>query len=416
MRIPTSKSGGAKFRGPTSSHEYNTNEDDKFLEMIELYKENMKTRGDIVEAHQVILAEKASMHNYIEMLESRMGTLEAQLASLGTTSFMNGRFFKTAFVQDMTTKYPQEFQDQQVALPRCQIDLQHRFAGTPQVNQIPKTHLVDINGVISVPSELNLKLGRSSTKGVVVENDIRNAFNGDNLSFWRRTVTYDSPLDVPKNGEDVVLEIELPTRLVNNLNINTVVLDPHPERGIEIKNIEAHYNSGWQTINGFKQSEITSIPEEGHSPRRKWFFPNIPVQKLRVTLVQHHPVLLGGKTVFTLGAQEIGIYLTMFEPSGGMVLTPFEMDGLYNIESVEHVFLNRNALSYPENLDHMLDGNIFEYELYAEEPDRTLRPIQNADWSSQSAKRIWVKTHLYPDPNNGVNPCLNALRLHYTKV
>src|SRR5690606_2403290 len=113
-----------------------------------------------------------------------------------------------------------------------------------------------------------------------------------------------------------------------------VVLHPHPERGVEIKNIEVHYNNGWETIKGFKQNEITSVSGEKHAPKRKWFFPSVPVQKVRITLVQHHAASIEGKTVFTLGAKEIGIYLSMFEPSGGMTLTPFDMEGLYNIESV----------------------------------------------------------------------------------
>lgn len=416
MRMPTSKSGGARFRGPTSSQEYNRNEDDKYLELIELYKENNRTRVSLKETHQAILYENAALHDYVKMLEDRVKTLEDQLDSLGRESFMNGRFFKTAFVQDMQTAYPREFQDQQVSTPRCQIDLQHRYVSSPSIHQIPKAHLTDDNGNVIVPSDLKVKVGRSSTKGTVVENDILNAFNGDNLSFWRRSVTYDSPADVPASGEDVVLEIELPTKMVNNLNINTILLHPHPERGVQIQNIEVHYNNGWQAIKGFKQNEMTSIAADGHSPRRKWFFPSIPVQKVRITLIQKHPMNVGGKTVFTLGAQEIGVYLTMFEPSGGMILTPFDMEGIYNLESVEHVFLNRNAFSYPQNMDHMLDGNLFEYEIYVEEADQTLRPILNSEWSSQMARRIWVKTHLYPDPHNGVNPCLHGVRLHYTKV
>lgn len=416
MRMPTSKSGGARFRGPTSSNEYNKNEDDKYLELIELYKQSNTTQLDLQEANKIILAENIALHNYVNMLEDRVASLEGQLDSLGATSFMNGSFFKTSFVQDMSVAYPADFQNQQVTTPRCQVDLQHRFATTPQINQIPKTHIVDEKGEYIIPSELKVQVGRTSTKGTVEDNNILNAFNGDNISFWRRTVTYDSPIDIPANGEDVILEIELPTHLVNNLNINTIILHPHPERGVQIQNIELQYNNGWQTIQGFKQEEITSIDGDDYSPRRKWYFPSTPVQKIRVTLIQKNPVTVGGKTVFTLGAQEIGVYLSMFEPSGGMILTPFNMDGIYNLESIEHVFLNRNAFSYPQNMDTLLDGNIFEYEVYVEESDATLRPLTSADWTSQIARRIWVKTHLYPDPYNGVNPCLHAVRLHYTKV
>jgi hypothetical protein len=415
MRMPTSKSGGARFRGPTSSNDYNNNEDQKYLELIELYKQSNTTLINLRETHQVVLYENAALQDYVKMLEDRMANLEEQLLLFDTSNFANGSFFKTSFVQDMVTKYPADTQEQQVSTARCQVDLQHRYVTIPQINQIPKTHIIDDNGNVIIPSELKVKVNRSSMKGTVVESNILNAFNGDNLSFWQRSVTYDSPADIPINGEDVILEVELPTHLVNNLNINTIVLHPHPERGIQIQNIEVHYNNGWQSINGFQQNEITSIKGNEYSPRRKWYFPNVPVQKVRITLTQKHPVSIGGKTVFILGAQEIGVYLTMFEPSGGMILTPFDMDNIYNIESVEHVFLNRNAFSYPQNMEHMLDGNIFDYELYIEEADQTLRPIMNTDWTSQMAARIWVKTQLYPDPFNGVNPCLHAVRLHYTK-
>ena len=416
MRMPTSSSGGAKFRGPTSSHEYNVNEDEKYLELIELYKQTSTTLTQLNEAHQIVLSEYTALHNYTKILEDRLSSLEQQLESLGDKAFMNGRFFKSRFVQDMSTSYPLSFQDQQVSIPRCEIDLQHRYATTPKIHEIPKTHIVDDKGNYFVPSELKVKVGRTSTKGTVEDNDILNAFNGDNLSFWRRTVTYNSSSEIPKQGEDVVLEIELPTHLVNNLNINTIVLHPHPERGVEVQNIEVHYNNGWETIKGFKQNEISSIKNDDLSARKKWYFPSVPVQKIRITLVQKNPSTVNGKTVFTLGAQEIGVYLSMFEPSGGMILTPFDMEDIYNIESVEHVFLNRSAFNYPLNMDHMLDGNIFDYELYVEESDKTLRPLSNSDWTSQTGRRIWIKTHLYPDPYNGVNPCLHAVRLHYTKV
>lgn len=416
MRMPTSKSGGARFRGPTSSHEYNTNEDEKYLELIELYKQSNSTLLSLREAHQVVLSENAALHDYISMLEERMAGLENQLESVTKLSVTNGQYFKTSFVQDMSVNYPKDFQNDQVTTPRCDMDLQNRFITIPQIHQIPKTHLKDSEGNITVPSQLKVQVGRTSTKGKVSENNILNAFDGNCLSFWRRCVSYDSPSDIPENGEDVIIEIELPTQLVSNMNINTICLTPHPERGIQIENIEVHYNNGWESIAGFKQQDITSINSENHSPRRKWFFPSVPVQRIRITLVQKNSVNIGGKTVFVLGAQEISVYLSMFEPSGGMILTPFDMEGIYNIESIEHVFINRSAFSYPKNLDHMLEGNIYNYDLYVEDSDLTLRPLSNSDWTSQTANRIWIKSHLYPDPNNGVNPCLHAVRLHYTKV
>ncbi|WP_458895446.1 hypothetical protein [Bacillus cereus] len=415
MRMPTSKSGGAKFRGPTSSQGYNENEDLKYAELLELYKQTNELNITLKEAHQTVMMENLTLHNYVKILEDRMALIEKQLDTLSGPSIINKNFHKTAFVQDMKINYPKEFQNNQITIPRSEIDLQYRFATIPKIHQISKTHIVDINGKRIIPSELKVQVGRTSKKGKVIDNNILNAFNGDNLSFWRRTVTYDSPTDVPQNGEDVVLEIELPLHLVNNLHVNTIAIHPHPERGIQIKDIEMHYNDGWRTIQGFHQNEITSIASENHAPRKKWFFPSVPVQKIRITFVQNYSINVDGKTIFTLGAQEIGLFLTTFETSGGMLLTPFNMEGVYNIESVEHVFLNRGAFSYPKNMETQLNGAIYEYEVYVEDNDYTLRPLLNADWKNQIAERVWIKTHLHPDPYNGVNPCLHAVRLHYTK-
>lgn len=412
MRMPTSKSGGAKFRGPTSSHEYNINEDQKFLELLELYNQVNHTQLTLEEAYEIVLLENSSLHQYANMLEEKITNLENKIQSLST----NGRFFKTGFVQDMHTNYPNAIQNESDQTPRCEMNMQHRYATIPYIHRIPKTHSVDSNGNYILPSELKVNVRRSSKKGVISDNDIHSMFDGNNSTFWRRTVTYDSNADVPVNGEDAIIEIELPMKLVNNLNINTITIHPHPERGIEINNIEVHYNNSWQTIQGFLQEDITSISSHIYSPRKTWYFPNIPIQKIRITLVQKNPIMNGESTVFSLGLQEVGVYLSTFEPSGGMVLVPISMSGVYNIESVEFNFLNRQAFSYPKNMEYYMDGNIYQYELYTEEADKTLRPIPKSGWSSQTAKRIWIKAHLYTDPHNGVTPCLHAVRLHYTKA
>jgi hypothetical protein len=414
--MPTSKGGGARFRGPTSSHEYNMNEDTKYYELVELYRQSNDNRNKLREAYEVILAEHAALQSYVSMLENRLLTLEEQIKSLEGDNQFNGRFFKTAFVDDMTTTYPTKTQDDNVKTPRCTIDLQYRFATIPLIHQIPKTHAIGKDQKPVIPDDLVISVGRSNTGGTVIENDIKNAFNGDNESYWKRQVIY--PFANAPDEEDVILEIQLPLKLVNNLNINTILIHPHPERGIQIKNVEIHYNNAWEQIKGFEQNEISVVPSNEFSPRKKWYFPNKPVQKVRITLVQKNPLDIDGNRVFVLGAQEIGIYLSIFEPSGGFVLTPFDMSdvGVYNIESIEHVFLNRKAFSYPDNLDNLLEGNIYHYEVLIEQ-NGILTPISNSNWNNQTARKIWVKTHLYPDPepSSGVNPCLHAVRLHYTR-
>lgn len=417
MRMPTSKSGGAKFRGPTSSHAYNENEDQKYLDMIELYKQSNDNKTELKEAYEIILNEHIALNDYVDMLENRLLSLEGKLDSLGDQAWYNGKFSKTSFVDQMTTKYPNPIQEDSSTSPRCEVDHQYRYVTLPMVHKIPKTHAIGKDGKAVIPSDLQINVSRTNTEGTVIENDVLHAFNGNNNSYWKREVSY--PMAAAPAKEDAIIEISLPLKLVNNLNINTIQVHPHPERGVEITNIELHYNNSWEQVKGFEQEDTAAVNSKIYSPRRRWHFPNKPVQKIRVTLTQKKAIDVEGQKVFVLGAQEIGIHLSVFEPSGGFVLSPFDMStvGMYNIENIDHVFLNRKAFSYDVNLDNMLENNIFDYEILVDQGGM-LVPLENDEWENQTAKTLWVKTQLYadPEPSNGVNPCLHAVRVNYSKA
>lgn len=414
MRMPTSRSGGARFRGPTSSHEYNQNEHAKYLELAELYKTVYENYQALKEAHQIILHENNAFHNYAKMLEQKIKDLELKIQYLEDNLPNKPVFFKTAFVQDMTTKYINPVQDEGDTSSRCEINDYYRFVTLPIAQQIPKTHMINhLTQQAVIPKELKVSISRTNEGGEVIDNDIYNAFNGDNHSYWQRLVTYD--INEAPEEEDAIIEIELPTRMVNNLNVNTIYVHPHPERNIVIENLEVEYNNSWEQVKGFHQQDVSFVDQNQHSARSAWFFPSIPVKKIRLTLKQKNPIQVNDKKIFVLGAQEIGVYLTLFEKGGGIVLTPFEMDGLYNVEYVEHIFSNQGAFSFDNRLNHQLEGNLFEYDLLKEEQDGMLVPLSHSEWSGLYARRIWVRTRLFLDPYNGVNPCLHAIRLHYSR-
>ena len=420
MKMPISKPGGAQFRGPTSSHQYNDNEDKKYLDLIELYKQNKINDYELKEAMKYVLYENHALSQYVNMLENRLQTLEDRLESLGGSSWWNGHFFKTSSIENMTTTFPNILQDQDTKTARCNIQSDYRFATLPIIHEIPKTHQIGKNGETILPKELDFQIGRTNQEGNVIENDITFAFDGKETTHWRREVIYDdeNSTEVPES-EDLILEITLPLHMINDLNINTIYIHPYPEYGVHVKNIEVHYNNAWQTIKGFQQEDLASSYHHQRSPKRKWYFPSIAAQKVRITLEQHQSFIKNGKRIFVLGAQEIGIYLSTFENDDSIILTPFDMKdvGLYNIESIEHVFSNRQAFSYTEAQSNELEGNIYEYEIMIEQ-NGILVPITNTEWSNQTATTLWVKTYLRPDPNshNDVNPCLHAIRMHYTKL
>lgn len=413
MREPISRPGNARFRGPTSSHEFNKMEDDKYLDLIELYKQSNTNEQKLREAYQTIIAEHVALQNYVHQLENKLKDLEEKFNILDTTNdYYNGVFFKTGLVDQMTTTYPSSDQDNKVTERRADIDIHHRFATLPKNSQTPKTHVFDRNNHVVIPESLKVNVTRPTSAGEVTENNVLHAFDGNKNTYWRREVAYD-PMHTPEK-EVAIIEIELPMNLVNNLNINTLHIHPHPEHGVEISNIEMHYNNTWQQIEGFQQVEISGDPK--FSPKRKWCFANRPVQKLRITLTQHHYLQEGEKNVFVLGAQEIGVELCSYESNKAYVLTPIDMSdvGMYTISHVEHILLNQRALSVSSELQD-IEETILDYTIMAEE-NGILVPLEENQWVNQTSKKLWVKTDLYPDPNNNVPPCLHAIRLHYTKV
>lgn len=413
MKMPISRGGNARFRGPTSSQEYNLQEDNVYHDLLELYQQSNQNYKSLKEAYNAILAEHVALQSYSRILEDKINQVEQKLVFMKEDNFeYNGKSFSTGYSKDMRRNYLDKDQDDNTQERRSSIQKEYRFASLPASNQIPKTFMYGLDGEIFLPKELKVEVKRLSTSGEVQENDVMNAFNGDNTSYWRREVIYEEA-DAPKE-EVAVVEVDLPLALSNSLDLNTIVVHPHPERGIEVSNVEIHYNNAWQQIDGFKQKEFSS--ERKLSPKRKWYFEEKPVQRIRVTLVQRNPLSINNKKMFVLGAQKIEAYYTTFEAAESFVLTPVDMSyaGVYSIESVEHIFSNSEALTFSSQLES-LEGDVYDFELM-EENRGLLTPISESQWSSQILPKIWVKTTLRRDKENGVSPCLHGVRIHYTKA
>ena len=79
MKMSISKPGKARFRGPTSSNDYNVTEDDLYLDLLNLFQESNNNKNKLREAFQAILAENIALQNYAEKLESELNELEVKL-------------------------------------------------------------------------------------------------------------------------------------------------------------------------------------------------------------------------------------------------------------------------------------------------------------------------------------------------
>src|SRR5699024_7540851 len=232
-------------------------------------------------------------------------------------------------INDMSVHYPYPDQDENTTETRALIDSYYRYATLPHSSQISKTYLLDKNNDSVLPDTLKVTTTRTNTGGTIIENDIMNAFSNDPNLLWRREVIYDS--GSAPDSEDVLIEIELPLTIMNDLNLNTISIDPHPEKGIEITSVDVEYNNTWQRIDGFNQPELGIEHLQNHTEKKKWIFAQKPVSKVRIGLKQSQSLRYGTKQIFTLGAQDISIYLNNYQEAEAFVLTSIDMSqiGMY---------------------------------------------------------------------------------------
>src|SRR5699024_12400306 len=65
MKMPISKRGEARFRGPTSSAKYNESEDNKYLDLLELYQQSNENETFLKESYKAILSEFTALQYYV---------------------------------------------------------------------------------------------------------------------------------------------------------------------------------------------------------------------------------------------------------------------------------------------------------------------------------------------------------------
>lgn len=405
MREPISKPLNARFRGPTSSAEQNESERNKYTDIVQLFEQSNTNFLQIKQAYETVLVENHFLNSYAESLQTEMGYLSSRISALetGIIPFINQ---DRKFVKDMTVVFPNPIQT--VNEVPAQIEAEYNISRINSINSVPKTYLVDINKEHIVPSSLSVAVKRTNEgKGFVETTPFSYMFDGDETSFWKYNVAYNDPADIRAAGEEIDVTITLPINISSQKKVNCISLNTHPSVGIEILNLEIFYNNQWTRI--YDDSTI-NISKNG---RHKWIFQEMFAELIRFTMIQKTGIVQGGETRFYMGIQEMNITYEMFTKSTNYVLVPFEMNGMYDIESVDVTFLNRSALSYSALFDKDLYENIYTYKVMYEDSLGILHVMNENDWVSQTYQKIWIQVNMNLDVHNGVAPCLYSVQMNY---
>ncbi len=141
--------------------------------------------------------------------------------------------------------------------------------------------------------------------GVVTEGTPRNAFNGQNESFWVRTVSF--PLSDDIDEVECQMDIDVPLDFVQQSNVFTI--HPHPLGLTDITEIL------YSTDTSDPSTPLPGFPTGGvkNTKRLRYYFAPVGITKLRIKFKQREWVEREGLKVFTYGAQEIDLALIEFD-------------------------------------------------------------------------------------------------------
>lgn len=410
MNEPISKPLDIKFRGKTSSSEYNTSEIAKYHDILSLYRASNELLEKMTETNEVAVVENFFLKDKLDRMAQEYRALLTQMSELNIRK-STGQLEKIreAYARDFITrddggaKYSGE----------VEIDrpLASQFATCAYLNNIPKTYQVKDTGEVHVPKDLKVDLYKSDATMSLTHNGFDKMFNGDFTSIWQAKLVDPVAATNVVREQAIQLDIALPTSISQQKKINTVVMYPHPIQGMLIDNVEVYYNGNWTQIPGFHQNDV--ISQEGV---HQWNFADMYAERIRITLRQRSVIDVAGESVYYFGMQHLEVAYRTYSQTPSYAMTKFDMsaEGLYEISGVTHTFLNRGAFSAGTHFDDDLIGSVYEYKLYRRAASGDILELSEKELSETlSFPEIWVKTILKTDVYNGVPPCLQKIQLRY---
>lgn len=129
------------------------------------------------------------------------------------------------------------------------------------------------------------------------------AFNGINHLYWVRRVEF--PLDSRVDQVECQLTVTVPAGSSREANLVEVV--PFPNGSLDVTSLATAADLGtvFTTVPGFESTDNLSA--------RRYHFPAVPVDQVRIRLRQRNWVEENGKKVFYYGLQELGLKLVDYD-------------------------------------------------------------------------------------------------------
>lgn len=394
MYTPISKKQAFPLRGPTSSKQFNDLSDQVVTDIVSLAKELGILENDQKENHKISLDE-------VRYLNRKMAQMEQALAYQSAINSRNG--LRTTVHQSMYKVDNLSFLANNNALRPIvspAFGLEHLPVNAVEAkffsNSIfngdtitPGTLSVVTSGTF-VPAGATVATNYDSGSTKVVEGNAKNAFNGNNRSYWVREVHFDSSNDVTEVQCELI--VTLPSQ--NNTLSNVLTVHPYPMGSVDILDISTSpdLTQAWTTLQHSGAPTVSS--PLNNATQKKFIFPPQDVDQVRVRLRTRNFVEEDGKKIFRLGLQELGLFLVDFEKSSASISFSdwTAQTDAQNVSSVHKIdapdgMVFRALHDFRSTPDITLENDANRHVLFK---------IYNGDPSQGAGQELWNSNQTYP--------------------
>jgi len=300
---------------------------------------------------------------------------------------------------------------------RLRVDPLYGQVTVPFNRYRSRFHITDPrSGALFVPDTLVTTVTDIDERGgIVTPGTPKNAFNGQNESYWQREVTFDLASDV--DTVEMYLDMDVPLDFAQHVDVFS--LHPYPLGQVDVTNIQYSVDASVPT------TQLPGFPTTGvnNAKQLRYLFAPLGITKLRISFRQRNWVERNGQKVFSYGAQEIDLALVEFDKTdevslkdnNAAVITVTAPDG-FQFNQVT------NFLTDPDWEVSGAPSGIF-VELYSD------ANLTNLQWSSQtdphprstpinlnplSISTFYLVIGLKYQTTTSVSPVLTRLGLAYT--
>ena len=292
------------------------------------------------------------------------------------------------------------------------------------------TNSIISGSIVPISQTLNIEVssvidGVNHESGYVklTEGNPKNAFNGDNQSYWQRKVEFDLNSDV----EEVIVDLVVQVPDQANTESNVIYIRPYPVAQVDILNL-GHSGS----LSG--AFTYVSQATKDNAKDSRYFISTQSVQRLHIRLRQRNWYEENGRKVFSYGLQEFGLQLVEFDKtyssaasisSNHTFVTKFScpegyrFKGLHMFNSAPNYIANKNNMHFKVAMNS--DGSNVKWDSDVNTPPENL--VQPIDLGGSQSDIYIVTTLNYISDTDPIGaffanttPVLESIGLQYSVV